>query len=73
MPHKLTLSKVFKWVVIATIVFIVPDFLVSIGFDKLSSSIKEWIPLAKNSLGWVLPALLAFVIANLLPKQAITE
>ena len=73
MPNKLASSKVFKWVVVATIIFSVPDFLGSIGFDKFSSSIKEWIPLAKNSLGWVLPALLAFVIANLLPKQAITE
>lgn len=69
LPTKLGSAKVFKWVVAATIIFSVPDFMGSIGMEQISTAIKGWIPLSKNSLGWVLPAFIVFIIVNLLPKQ----
>ena len=64
MPDKYATKKVFRWVVVATILFSVPDFLGSIGWGQHISGISKWIPLSEFHMGWVLPALLIFVIAN---------
>ncbi len=64
-PDKFASVFVFKSVIIATIVFSIPDFLSSIGLTATIAPIKEWIPLGSLSMGWVLPALLAFVLGNL--------
>ena len=68
-PDKYASEKVFRAVVIATIVFSIPDFLGSIGFSEALSDIQGFIPLSLYSLGWVLPAVVVFVITNLLHKK----
>ncbi|MGP1991635.1 branched-chain amino acid transport system II carrier protein [Zobellia laminariae] len=68
-PDKYASEKVFRAVVIATIVFSIPDFLGSIGFSEALSDIQGFIPLSLYSLGWVLPAVVVFIITNLLHKK----
>ncbi len=64
-PEKYASPEVFKVVVLATIIFSIPDFLGSIGSPLVpKGGILEWIPLQQYSLGWVLPALVVFVVGN---------
>lgn len=67
-PDKYASSLVFRAVTIATILFSIPDFLGSIGALTPEANTFSWIPLQQYSLGWVLPALLAFVLTNLLAR-----
>jgi len=64
-PNKYASSTVFRVVVLATIVFSIPDFLGSIGFGESIAGFTNWIPLSEFQMGWVLPALVAFILANL--------
>ena len=60
-PEKYGSSTVFKAVVIATVIFSIPDFLGSIGSPLTpKGGIIEWIPFQEYSLGWVLPAFVVF-------------
>ncbi|WP_276168542.1 branched-chain amino acid transport system II carrier protein [Zobellia alginiliquefaciens] len=68
-PNKFASEKVFRAVVITTIIFSVPDFLGSIGLTETISKVQFFIPLSPYSLGWVLPAGVVFVAANLLQKK----
>ena len=68
-PVKLASPIVFKTVVLVTILFSIPDFLNTIGFGEEIVAIKEYIPLSKFSMGWVLPALLTFILANFMEKK----
>lgn len=68
-PEKFAAPKVFRWVVGTTILFSIPDFLGSIGWGETISGIIQWIPLRENHMGWVLPALVVFVLGNLKNKQ----
>ena len=68
-PNKYASTFVFRSVVIATALFSIPDFLSSIGSPlAVEGGILEWIPLQKFGMGWVLPAVLLFIIANVLPQ-----
>ncbi|WP_422106439.1 branched-chain amino acid transport system II carrier protein [Winogradskyella sp.] len=63
---------VFRVVVIVTFICSIPDV---IGFISPSESLKnvtDYMPLAQHSLGWVLPALLAFVITVLVQPKGRT-
>ena len=64
LPEKWTSVPVFRWVVGATIFFSIPDFLGSLGVSEITETVAQWIPLAEVNLGWSLPALLVFLIAN---------
>jgi len=64
-PEKFASPKVFRGVVIATCIFSIPDFLGSVGLGNAIAGIQPYIPLSKFSMGWVLPALVVFVISNL--------
>ena len=69
LPNRLASDLVFKVVVLVTFVFSIPDFLqFIIGKEKLSGLLTV-IPFAKNHLGWVLPALISFIIVNLFPQE----
>ncbi|MBT2160416.1 branched-chain amino acid transport system II carrier protein [Zobellia barbeyronii] len=68
-PDKYASEKVFRAVVITTIIFSIPDFLGSIGFTETLSNVQFFIPLSPYSLGWVLPAGIVFIITNLLHKK----
>ncbi len=61
LPEKYASSIIFKTVVFAAILFSLPDFLKSIGYEEHIKGIIDIIPLAQYSLGWVLPALLTFI------------
>nr|WP_297784597.1 branched-chain amino acid transport system II carrier protein [uncultured Allomuricauda sp.] len=65
-PKRLGSPKVFKRVVWTTILFSVPDFLGSLGLGESLLPYVDWIPLSRHQLGWVLPALIAFVISNII-------
>lgn len=69
-PEKWTSGLVFKAVVITTFVFSIPDFLKFIINPQKLKPIIDILPMANHSLGWVLPALGAFVLTNVLQKDA---
>ncbi len=68
-PEKFASPKVFRWVVATTVLFSIPDFLGSIGFGDAIASFTQWVPLRENHMGWVLPALVVFVLANFMGKN----
>ena len=69
-PEKYASKLVFRGVVIVTFIFSIPDFLGFIIPRENLTGVKSLIPLAEHSLGWVLPALLVFVLLNLMPNKA---
>lgn len=62
LPNRYAPSSVFRVVVGITIVFSVPDFMASLGYKTVSQQWFGWIPLSQFQMGWVLPAVLAFLI-----------
>ncbi len=68
-PNKFASPKVFKAVALTTFLFSLPDVISGIAGPETVTAINGYIPLAKYSMGWVLPALAAFLIANVLFKQ----
>ena len=65
-PEKYGSPKVFKAVVITTMIFSIPDFMGSVGLGETIAGLQPYIPFSKFSLGWVLPAAVVFVITNFL-------
>ncbi len=63
-PEKYTSKLVFRTVVLITFLFSIPDFLGFIIPRENLTGIKNMIPLANSSLGWVLPGILSFLIVN---------
>jgi LIVCS family branched-chain amino acid:cation transporter len=68
-PDTYAFKLVFRWVVLVTFIFSIPDFLGFIIPRENLTGIKSIIPLAEFSLGWVLPAFLVFVGLNLFKKK----
>lgn len=66
-PDRYSMPSVHKTVIITTLLFSVPDFLQSIGvsLNPVTMFLKN-IPLQAYNLGWVLPAVISFVLANLI-------
>jgi LIVCS family branched-chain amino acid:cation transporter len=70
LSDKVATPLVFRVVVLVTFVFSLPDVFGFVSPSEQLQSITAYIPLAKHSLGWVLPALLAFVITAIIqPKN----
>ena len=70
LSDKVATPLVFRVVVLVTFVFSLPDVIGFVRPSEQLQSITAYIPLAKHSLGWVLPALLAFTITTLVqPKN----
>src|SRR5690606_37612411 len=65
-PQRYASPQVFRAVVITALLFSIPDFMESLGFETFRRTITPYIPLAKNSLGWVLPSLAVFLLWNLI-------
>ncbi|MCH3883977.1 branched-chain amino acid transport system II carrier protein [Tenacibaculum aquimarinum] len=65
LPEKYASAMVFKMVVLVTFIFSIPDFLGFIIPRESLTGIKSIIPFAEHSLGWVLPALVTFLVLNL--------
>jgi LIVCS family branched-chain amino acid:cation transporter len=64
LPDRWASAGVFKTVVTVTMLFSVPDFLLSLRAGIDLETINGLIPLSTVQLGWVLPAVLAFVLSN---------
>jgi LIVCS family branched-chain amino acid:cation transporter len=60
---------VFKTVVFVTFVFSIPDFLQFLLPADSLTGIQNMIPFSKESLGWVLPALMTFIAVNLIQEK----
>ncbi|WP_114491796.1 branched-chain amino acid transport system II carrier protein [Candidatus Ulvibacter alkanivorans] len=67
-PSKWASVTVFRVVVATTFVFSIPDFLQFFVAEGALDSITTYIPLSNSSMGWVLPATVAFVLTNLVRK-----
>ena len=65
-PEKWASKLVFKSLVLVTFIFSIPDFLKFIISEEKIAPIKEMIPLSEYSMGWVIPALIVFVLLNVL-------
>ena len=59
---------VFRAVVLIAFIFSIPDFLGFIIPVENLEFINKTIPLAKQNLGWVLPALVTFILVNIFEK-----
>ena len=64
-PQKYASSTVFKGVALVTFIFSIPDFLVFLLPKGSLTSLKALIPFANQNLGWLLPAILTFVVLNI--------
>lgn len=62
LPQRWTPPAAFKAVVFTTLFFTIPDFLSSIGLSQISQWLDGWWPLQGYQLGWVLPAVLVFLL-----------
>ena len=60
-PIRFSTPAIFRAVVVVTILFSIPDFLSSLGFDM--SQGLGFLPLGTMSLGWLLPAMITLIIA----------
>lgn len=69
LPDKFATPMVFKAVVFVTFIFSIPDFLKYIMDVERLQGVINIIPLANNNLGWVLPALLTFIITNVIANK----
>ena len=69
LPDRWASKTVFRYVVLTTLVFSLPDFLGSIGWAEPIAHITNWIPLSQFHMGWVLPALMVFILLNLSIKH----
>lgn len=70
LPQKWASKKVFQWVVAVTLLFSIPDFLGSVSPLAPKGGTFSWVPLSEFHMGWVLPALLVFVITNVISKES---
>jgi len=64
-PKKYASSQVFRFVVLIAFLFSIPDFLGFLIPAENLEGIKNTIPLARQNLGWVMPALVTFLVLNI--------
>ncbi|NND25216.1 MAG: branched-chain amino acid transport system II carrier protein [Flavobacteriaceae bacterium] len=72
-PEKYASKKVFKAVVLVTFIFSIPDFLNFLIPPENLDALKAVIPFADDNLGWVLPAVLTFLIVNLVTNKSVNS
>ncbi len=72
-PIKFASELVFRWVVLITFIFSIPDFLGFIIRNENLEPVKSIIPLANQNLGWVLPAIATFILVNLFKKSKASD
>ena len=69
LPDKWANKLVFRSTVVTTILFSLPDFLASIGFENAVKGVQEIIPLGTVSLGWLLPTVVVWILVNVTSKR----
>jgi len=72
-PEKYGSKLVFRAVVLVTFIFSIPEFLGFLMEANWLTQLKDNIPLANDNLGWALPALVAFILVNLMQKPLKNE
>lgn len=65
LPEKLATPLIFRTVVIVTFIFSIPDVIGFLSPSENLQTLTSYIPFASYSLGWVLPALVVFVITSI--------
>ena len=60
-PKRFASATVFRATIVTTILFSLPDFIASLGFEDMVKPIQELIPFGTVSIGWFLPALLVWI------------
>ncbi|TDQ28787.1 branched-chain amino acid transport system II carrier protein [Tenacibaculum caenipelagi] len=73
LPEKYTSTTVFKIVIGVTFLFSIPDFLGFVINPEYLLGLKNSIPFANQNLGWILPTVLSFVIANLIERKKLNS
>ena len=76
LPKHYASKWVFRAVILVTFIASIPDFLGFVMEPESLENIKNLLPLAKHNMGWVLPALVAFVLVNIIvlsKKKPITD
>lgn len=73
LPERFATPAVFKAVVGVTFLFSIPDFLKFIINPERLVGIQSYIPWSEFSLGWVLPAVLIFILVNVFIKFTTTK
>ncbi len=70
LPERLATKTVFRLVVLVAFVFSIPDFLGMLFKNaEWINTVKSIIPFADKNLGWALPAILAFLLANIIGNK----
>ena len=64
LPEKWASASAFRLVTAVTFLFSIPDFLKFITEPLWLKDLQQWIPFSAEGLGWVLPALLAYLLVN---------
>lgn len=67
-PNNYASPTMFKWVIGVTVLFSIPDFLKFLLPEGQLDTIRNWIPLSHEGLGWVIPALLTFLIISVVNR-----
>ena len=73
LPEKFTSKRVFRGVVFITFLFSIPEFLAIVTPEIDLNNIKKLIPFAHQNMGWVLPAIVMFVLLNIIQKKSNSE
>ena len=68
LPDNIASALVFRAVVLTTFVFSIPNVIATISPSAGIDHLITYIPLAEESFGWVLPALIMFIITNIIKK-----
>ncbi len=69
LPERFRTSSIMRATVIAVILFSLPDALMHNLPPEPIEGIQKWIPFSKYNLGWVLPALITFMISAVISNR----
>ncbi len=72
-PEKYARVLVFRAVILITFIFSLPDVLGFITKADWLQTIKEIIPLSSQHMGWVIPAIITFIIINVFKGDTTKE
>jgi LIVCS family branched-chain amino acid:cation transporter len=70
LPERYASPMIFKAVILVTFIFSIPDFLGFIIEKESLIPIQNWIPFSSKHFGWVLPALIVFILLNIFKHRS---
>lgn len=69
LPERWRGRLTFRWVVGVTLLFTIPDFLGSFWPDHPLTPIADYLPLYEQSMAWLIPAAICFLVVNLIDQK----